>query len=219
MVNDQADRHDASQAAPAKKRPYRGHIQAEVAALTAQRILQAALSLFEEQWLDHITLEQVAERAGVTVQTVLRRFGSKQQLVAEAGRRAYVQAMRQRDEAPVGDIAGAIGNLLAHYDAVGTRVLRLLAQEERDPTLHQLIEEGRLAHRGWVERVFAPFLPPQEMPRRARLVAQLVAVTDVYVWKLLAHDAGLDREQTAVALQELVAAVLAPVRQPGGKRP
>jgi hypothetical protein len=125
--------------------------------------------------------------------------------------------MRQRDEAPVADIAGAIGNLLAHYDAVGKRVLHLLAQEERYPTLHHLLEEGRLAHRQWVERVFAPFLTPQETPRRARLVAQLAAVTDVYVWKLLAQDAGLDRDQTAVALQELVEAVLAPVRQPGGK--
>jgi hypothetical protein len=68
-----------------------------------------------------------------------------------------------------------------------------------------------------VEHVFAPFLPPQETPRRARLVAQLAAITDVYVWKLLSQDAGLDRDQTAVALQELIEAVLAPIRQTGGK--
>jgi AcrR family transcriptional regulator len=210
------NRHSAVPEANAKKRSYRGHVQAEVAALTAQRILQAAIALFEEQWLDHITFEQIAERAGVTVQTVIRRFGSKEQLIAEAGRQAYREAKQQRDEAPVGDIAGAIGNLLAHYETVGKRVLRSLAQEERDPVLHQMVEEGRLAHRQWVERVFAPFLLSLETQRHARLVAQLVAVTDVYVWKLLSQDMGLDREQTAVALQELVLALLAPEPHPGG---
>lgn len=219
MGNDQADPSSASQAEPTRKRPYRGHVQAEVAAMTTRRILLAALSLFEEEWLDHITLDQVAERAGVTVQTILRRFGSKEHLVMEVGRQAYERAKRQRDEASVGDIVGAISNLLTHYNTVGKRVLRLLAQEERDPVLHQLLEEGRVAHREWVERVFAPFLVSLEPSRRARLVAQLVAVTDVYVWKLLSQDQGLDRDQIAVAFQELVEALLAPTRQPGGKLP
>jgi AcrR family transcriptional regulator len=216
MVRDMTDRHAALPGRPAKKRSYRGHVQAEVAALTAQRILRAAAALFEEQWLDHITFEQIAERAGVTVQTIIRRFGSKEQLLAEVGRLAYREVKQQRDEAPVGDIAGAIENLLAHYEAVGKRALRSLAQEERDPILHQLVEEGRLYHRQWVERVFAPFLLSLDPPRRARLTAMLVAVTDVYVWKLLSQDLRLDREQTAVALQEVVEALLAPVPHSGG---
>jgi AcrR family transcriptional regulator len=216
MVKEKTNRHRAVPEANANKRSYRGHVQAEVAALTAQRILQAAIALFEEQWLDYITFEQIAERAGVTVQTIIRRFGSKEQLLAEAGRQAYVQAKQQRDEAPVGDIAGAIGNLLAHYETVGKRVLRLLAQEERNPTLHQLMQEGRLAHRQWVERVFAPFFGSLDEPRRARLVAQLVAVTDVYVWKLLSQDMGLGHEQTKLAFQELVQALLEPLQYPGG---
>jgi len=147
-------------------------------------------------------------RAGVTVQTVIRRFGSKEQLVASVGRKYYQEGKLQRDEAPIGDIAAAIENLLAHYETVGKRLLRTLSQEERDPTLHQMLEEGRQAHRQWVERVFAPFLLSLDPQRRARLTAMLVAVTDVSVWKLLSQDMGLDREQTAVALQELVEALL-----------
>lgn len=208
MVRNKIDRHGETREGTTKKRPYRGHVQAEVAALTAQRILQAAFELYEEQWLDQITLDQIAERAGVTVQTVIRRFGSKEQLLAAAGQQAYAQARQQRDEAPVGDISGAIGDLLAHYEAVGKRVLRSLAQEERDPALHQMMEEDRLAYRQWVERVFAPFLASSDDQRRARLVAQLVAITDVYVWKLLSQDMGLSREQTELALQELVRALL-----------
>src|SRR5260370_6057555 len=218
MVRDMTDRHVSLPVQTAKKRSYRGHVQAEVAALTAQRILQAAAALYEEQWLDHITFEQIAERAGVTVQTVIRRFGSKEQLIAEVGRLAYVQATQQRDEAPVGDIAGAIGNLLVHYEAVGKLALRTLSQEERDPVLHQLVEEGRLYHRQCAQRVFAPFLLSLDPQRRARLTAMLVAVTDVYVWKLLSQDLLLDHEQTAVALQELIEALLASVPHPGGTR-
>lgn len=212
------DQHGALPAQNAKKRSYRGHVQAEVAALTAQRILQAAAALYEEQWLDQITLEQVAERAGVTVQTVIRRFGSKERLVAEVGRLAYREAMQQRDEAPVGDIAGVIENLLAHYETVGKRALRTLSQEERDPVLHQLAQEGRLYHRQWVERVFAPFLLSLDPQRRVRLTAMLVAVTDVFVWKLLSQDMELDREQTAAAFQELIEALLAKDPPPGGNR-
>ena len=212
------DQHRALPAQNAKKRSYRGHVQAEVAALTAQRILQAATALYEEQWLDQITLEQVAERAGVTVKTVIRRFGSKERLVAEVGRQYYQEGKLQRDEAPVGDIVAAVENLLAHYETVGKRLLRTLSQEERDPVLHQLMQEGRLAHRQWVERVFGPFLLPLDPQRRVRLTAMLVAVTDVSVWKLLSQDMGLDREQTAGALQELVEALLAKDLHPGGTR-
>jgi hypothetical protein len=42
---------------------------------------------------------------------------------------------------------------------------------------------------------------------RSRRVAQLVVVTDVYAWKLLRHDKGLDRDQTIVAMRELVLAL------------
>jgi hypothetical protein len=36
-------------------------------------------------------------------------------------------------------------------------------------------------------------------------LAELVAICDVYVWKLLRRDAGLSRDQTELALIELLA--------------
>jgi AcrR family transcriptional regulator len=198
---------DNNTAPPVKKRRYRGHIQAEIAALTAQRIMQAALALFEEAWLDQITLEQIAAHAGVTVQTILRRFGSKEKLMAAAGQEAYARAMQRRSETPVGDIVGAVRTMVVHYEVAGTRLLRALAQEERDPQFHAIVDAGRVAHRQWVERVFAPFLVTQEERKRERLLAQLVAITDVYTWKLLRRDSGLSREQTELALQEMIEAL------------
>ena len=51
--------------------------RAEAAAATRQRILQAGLDLLWEQLTIETTLDDVAGRAGVSVKTVLRHFGSR----------------------------------------------------------------------------------------------------------------------------------------------
>jgi hypothetical protein len=40
-----------------------------------------------------------------------------------------------------------------------------------------------------------------------RLLAELIAVCDVYFWKLLRRDLGLSREQTALAIRETILAL------------
>lgn len=41
-----------------------------------------------------------------------------------------------------------------------------------------------------------------------RRLAQLVAIDDVYTWKLLRRDAGLDRKSTELAMVELLTPLL-----------
>ncbi|HEV8163817.1 MAG TPA: helix-turn-helix domain-containing protein, partial [Actinomycetota bacterium] len=135
------------------RRPYRMQARAAAAAATGERILDAAVAVFWQQPVDDIPLEQVARRAGVTVQTVIRRFGSKQGLLAAAAQREAERVRRQRDQAPVGDLPGAVRNLLDHYEELGVPVLRLLAQEDRSPALRALADQGRAYHAGWCERV------------------------------------------------------------------
>ncbi len=185
-------------------RPYRQGARAEAAAETGRRILRAALALYAEQWVDQVALEAVAARAGVTVQTVLRRFGSKEGLLAAAGDELEQQVTAQRLAAPVGDVAGAIRNLFDHYEAVGDLVLRALAQEGRYPPIRALTDRGRQFHHAWVARTFAPLLAGVAGRDRERRLAQLIAVTDVYVWKLLRRDRGLDRDAAELALRELL---------------
>jgi AcrR family transcriptional regulator len=188
------------------KRPYRMTARAEAAAATGRRILQAVVELHTERFHDQVTLEDVADRAGVTAQTVLRRFGSKEQLLTAAAEQVQADVRRQRWQAPVGDVSAAVENLLDHYEEQGRGVLRLLAQEERVPQFHTIIQQGRQGHREWVQHVFGPFLHAASQP--AVLETQLVALTDVYVWKLLRLDTGLDRGQTRAALLGMIHAVL-----------
>jgi AcrR family transcriptional regulator len=196
---------------PRKKRAYRGTIQTEIAALTAQRIIQAGLALFDEQWGDTITLEQIAERAGVTTQTLLRHFGSKERLADTISQEAFRLSQQQLIEPPIGDIASIASGLVAYYEAGGKRMLRGLAQEERYPELHSIIDIARTSHKAWLERVFASFLAPLEATERVRLLAQLYTITGVYTWYLLRHDCVLSSEETAKALQGMLTALLSPM--------
>lgn len=185
-------------------RPYRMTARAETATATGERILDAAIAVFWQAPLDDIPLEEIARRAGVSVQTVIRRFGGKHGLLAAAAERETERVTRQRAQAPVGDVPGAVRNLLDHYEELGLPVLRLLAQEDRSPTLRALADRGRAVHAQWCERVFAPTLAGLHGAGRARRLAQLIAVTDVLTWKLLRHDRRLSRHQTQLALIELL---------------
>ena len=190
-----------------RKRSYRMVGRVEAAEETRRRIMRAAIELYSRRDHDSVSLQDVAGQAGVTVQTVLRRFGSKEQLLTASADLATSQVLRQRSTARPGDIAGAVENLLDHYEEWGERVLRLLAQEDRVPAFRVITDRGRELHRDWVEHTFAPLLPTGDAVRRARRLAQLTAICDVTVWKLLRRDLGLNREQTALALREMIAAL------------
>ena len=185
-------------------RPYRMVARAESAAATGERILDAAVQVFWELPGEQVSLDEVARRAGVSVQTVIRRFGGRDGVFAAAAQRETETVRRQRDKAPVGDPHGAVHVLVDHYEAMGDRVLRLLAEEERVPGLRQVADQGRALHREWCAQVFAPALEGLGGVERRRRLAQVVAVSDVYVWKLLRRDAGLSRRQTEIALVELL---------------
>jgi AcrR family transcriptional regulator len=189
--------------ASSKRRPYRMRARAESAAATGERILDAAIDVFWEQPAD-FSLERVARRAGVSVRTVIRRFGGTEGLMTAAAERETDRVERHRAEAPVGDVSGAVRVLVEHYEELGERVLLMLAEENRKPELREIVDQGRSRHAAWCERVFAPALARLRGRARDRRLAQLVAVCDVYTWKLLRGDRGLTRRETEAALVELL---------------
>lgn len=186
------------------RRPYRMGTRAQAAAATGERILDAAAETFWEMPTDKVSLEEVARRAGVSVQTVIRRFGGREGLMAAAGAREAERVRVQREEAPPGDVHAAVRVLVGHYEQMGEAVLRLLAEEGRSQALAEIAGAGRAVHRDWCARVFAPALTGRAGAARQRRLAQLTAVCDVYTWKLLRLDAGLSRQQTEIAMAELL---------------
>ena len=191
--------------ASSDRRQYRMTARAAAATTTGERILDAVIELFWERPGEDFSLADIAERAGVSVRTVIRRFGGRREIMVAAGEREAERVRGQRDQAPVGDVPGAIAVLLDHYEELGDRVLLMLAEERRQPELGPILDQGRASHVDWCERVFAPTLAELAGAERARRLAQFVAVCDVYTWKLLRHDRGLSRDETARALVEMLA--------------
>lgn len=189
------------------KRQYRMAQRAEPKAETERRLLEAAERLFLERPYPEVRLEDIAAAAGVSAPTVIHRFGSKEALLAAAARSVQQEIVVQRGQAPVGDAPAAIANLVAHYEKWGDRVVHLLAQEAAVPAIREITDRGRTLHVEWVERTFGPSLPSEPRRRRRRL-AQLVALMDVYVWKVLRRDRGLSRRETEAAIHEAVSALL-----------
>ena len=204
-------------------RTYDMTLRAKLAGETAERVTDAAEALLEEGPLAGVTLKEIASRAGVTVQTVLRHMGSRDGCIEAVGRRVAERVEAQRGRSAPGDVDGAIDDLVVHYEAEGRLVLNLLAQEDgADPLVRRAVEAGRAFHRAWVRRCFASWLgdagrvEPAERWSAAvteteadrERVDALVAATDLYVWKLLRLDLGRSRTATAAVLRRLVRAVL-----------
>jgi AcrR family transcriptional regulator len=190
--------------AEAPRRPYRMDARARSAAATGERILDAAVAVFWERPVSEIPLDEVARRAGVSVQTVIRRFGGKEALFEAAMQREFARVGREREVARPGDVRAAVRTIVDHYEDIGDGVLRMLAEEDRAPGLRRIADTGRAYHRDWCESAFGPALDELTGTERKRRLGQLIAVTDVLTWKLLRRDAGLSRAQTELAVCELL---------------
>src|SRR5215471_19893171 len=102
-------------------RQYLQRARAQAAEDTGRRIEEAFLSRFMTQWFDEITLDHVAADAGVTVQTVVRRFGGKEGLLSVAVKRMAEQILAPR-AAPPGDMDRLVENLVGDYERTGDAV-------------------------------------------------------------------------------------------------
>ena len=195
------------------KRAYVMRARADAVAGTRRRILRAAFELSGEMLSLEIVLADVAARAGVSVQTILRHFGSREALFEAMTTFAHAQIVTER-AAPAGDVPAAVQVIFSHYEARGDAVLRFLGQELWDERVKQITDLGRRTHRAWVQAVFAPQLAALPAADREALTDLLVVATDVYTWKLLRRDKNLDRQTAERRVRRMIAALLA--APPGG---
>lgn len=188
-------------------RSYQQRARADASAALHTAILNAFDEIFLPDPVRVFTLDEVAERAGTSVQTILRHFGTKGGLIEAAARRGLVHTQARRDNVPVGDITAIVEYLAGHYESIAPTMQAMLAFEVHVPEVARIEAEGREMHRVWIERVFAPLLrgvPPREYRRR---VATLIAVTSLSTWKVLRMEHGLSRRDYQRTIRDLVGAI------------
>jgi AcrR family transcriptional regulator len=195
-------------------RTYTMRARAAAVEETRRRVMQAAFALAEDRMFSDISLDAVARRAGVSVQTVLRQFGSRAELLESTKEYAAGVVAEERRSAP-GDVDGALRLLVDHYERRGDATLLRLAEESRDPLVASVVERGRDLHRSWVVDTFGPLLADVPESSRDEHLDLLVVATDVYAWKILRRDRRLSRAVTEARMHALVAALLAAL--PSGK--
>ncbi len=174
--------------------------RAESEAQTRTALLDAATRLFFEGELGTTSLQAVAAEAGVTKQTLLRHFGSKDGLIRAGFERACEQIAAQRAHAPAGDLEGIVENLIEHYEQAGDRAIRLEAADVGGDIAGEFVRAGRSLHYAWVDRAFRPWLDRLEADQRRVHRAALIAVCDVHTWRLLNDHLRLGRSDVKAAL-------------------
>lgn len=192
---------------PATARTYVLRARAEAQEETRRRILAEAKQILFAQPFDELTLPLVADRAGVTTQTVRNHVGSKEGLIVALTESLAEELTSGRREAAPTDTAGAIATLAAEYEAYGHAVSRLLAAAEHSEAMAAMAERGRREHRRWLETTFDDRLPTDRRARR-RTLAALYAATDVGTWRLLRLDLGHSRRMTTEVMCTLTDGVL-----------
>jgi AcrR family transcriptional regulator len=186
-------------------RPYVMKARAEAAAATRERILASTRALLAGHSFEEITIEAVAAGAGTTPRTVLRVFGGKEELFAQA-----LHSLGNVGHGPVvpGDVDALIGTTYDFYEKVGDTVIRWLADEQRIPAMREHLNVGRRHLRDWVGEAFAAALAARGGKARRELHDALTVAFDVYSWKLLRRDFGLARRAAEAVTRRIVVALI-----------
>jgi len=181
--------------------------RADGVAQTRDSILRAAIGLSGRRPLAAVSLADIADDAGVSVQTVLRQFGSRDGVI-DAGTELALSEITEELHAPQNDLPAAIAVIVDHHEARGDMAILLLGQEAGDPNAARITALGRAAHRSWVKSVFTPLLGDLTRSEREEMIDMLVVVTDVYTWKILRRDRKLSRKLVEHRMRRLAEIVL-----------
>jgi AcrR family transcriptional regulator len=192
-----------------KERVYSMTTRAAAAEQTGTRIVDAMVQRFGELPYAEIRLDDIASDADVTVQTVIRRFGSKAGLMRAAVEREMARIVASREASTSDNLEEVVADLVTHYETYGLLILKMYAEAGMIEGLAQAVAEGRAYHLSWCVRTFERHLDTStDAVTRERRLAQATATCDATSWRILRIDAGLNPEQTRLALVELLSPLL-----------
>jgi AcrR family transcriptional regulator len=175
--------------------------RAESAAATKQSILESAHRLLVAHSFEEMTVDMIAAGANTTVRTVLRLFGSKEELLARA-----LHSLGQFGLASItpNDVEALVNGTYDFYEKVGDTVIRWLADEPRSAAMHEHLNIGRQHLRDWVAKAFGSKLGQLQGGARRELLDALIVAFDVYTWKLLRRDFGLSQRAAEATTLRIV---------------
>ena len=186
--------------------------RAEAVEATRERVARAAMQRFLAEPYEDVTIASVSRDAGVSHQTLLNHFESKDGLFAAAAERFSADLAASREGRATSDPESVVALLIEQFERSGDGNVRLALLHERIEAVRAGLEQGRANHQVWLAEAFEDRLPSDAAERR-RTLAALHAATDVYTWKLLRRDLGHGRRATQRIMTDMVRAILYTTRK------
>jgi AcrR family transcriptional regulator len=192
----------------APESPRRGRPRSRAA---DEAIHAAALALFVEHGVDGVSIEQTAQRAGVTRATVYRRWRSKDALLAEA-----IGSMRERAERSLGEwehapldeildwLVDTVPRVLARA-AARKLLARLIGSAPTSPQLMATYWDGYLQPR---RQAFGRILERARKHGSLRAAHDTEVLQDMIAGALLCHVLIRPGERTARGIRAYLLRVL-----------
>lgn len=183
-----------------------------MAAQTRQEILEAARRLFAERGYSATSIADIAEEAGVAIQTIYARLDSKPGILialldlidAEAGVGEAVERIMVATTAK-DVLAEGIRLTRTFSDRCGDVIGTLLAAAGTEPDLGAAVAEGRRRHRGGARQIvdrIASLGGLRDDLSRSHAAAFLSAATSYEAWRELVDEHNLSWKQAEALLRE-----------------
>ncbi|NTW44838.1 MAG: TetR/AcrR family transcriptional regulator [Anaerolineaceae bacterium] len=191
-----------------QKKPYSATIQMEIKTHTNQRILAAVKALTLDFWLDEITLFQIAEKANVSIQTLFRHFGSREQLIQHAVNLISADILSQHAIPDEVSVQSIVSNLNEYYDLNGLFIIRLRSQAARLAEFEDFQVGWQNSHHQWIQNSFAIYLQALTTISQNELADTLFGLTDVHFWYVYHHELRKSRQELNIIWVRILRSLL-----------
>jgi len=196
--------------AAASGRGYRSELRAKHAEATRSAILEAAVRV-SARGIATLSIPDVAREAGVSVPTVYRHFGTKQDMLdaiypyleRRAGRGAFAAPTH------IDQFRAGVRTLLDHLDAFDDLARAAMASPAAEEGRHRSMPR-RLALVGAMVDTIEPPLPPASRDRIVRLIVILTSSQTLRTWR---DHLGLSPDEVAEEIEAILQAAIAAERE------
>jgi AcrR family transcriptional regulator len=188
-------------------RAYRGRSRPKRSEETRERIKSAVRELLAEGTFHESTVEQVADRAGVSRATLYQHFRSRLELVDAICEtfdlNPALLRLREIVESPDADaaLAGTIAESMRFWSSEDAVLRHLYGVASIDPAAHDLVERQRADRRRELERLVRNLARAGALRTERRALNLLLVLTSYETFREL-RESGLTDRQLTTTLQQ-----------------
>lgn len=189
-----------------KRRRYRLGKRADAVAGTRRRIVEATISLHDEQGITGTSVRDVAQRAGVSAATVLNHFPTMGELIQACGELSNqlypmpTPAVLVGAADPAERLRSAAGALFEWWEGMDRGWDPLQVDRRTLPAVDAWLREVEARHRALVAEALGAEAPP-------KLVALATALTSMGSWRSM-RASGLGSAEAAAEVTRLIVGAL-----------